>query len=78
MTFLTKRVETSDAYQKLAAEALEVANKENVALKDRVGDLNSRVFDLIEEVEMGRREAESTRSKAEKRYIVNFHLTDAY
>lgn len=37
---ITNRVETSDADQKLAAEALEKASKENAALKYYKGELS--------------------------------------
>lgn len=78
VTSLTKRVEIFDAYQKLAVEALETANKEDVALKEQVEKLNSRTFVLVEEVEISMREAESARNEAEKRYMANFCLMEAY
>lgn len=75
---MTRRVENSDAHQMLVAEALEAAIKENVVLKDRVRELDSRVSGLIEELEMTRKEAESVSSGAKKHYTSNFHLTQAY
>lgn len=45
---LTKQVKTLDTYQKLAIEALERSNKENVTLKQREEELNSRVPGLVE------------------------------
>lgn len=63
---LTKWVETSNAHQKLTVEALDAANKENVAMKEQVGKLNSRVFGLVDEMETIKREAESIESEAEK------------
>lgn len=40
--------------------------------------MNSRISDLVKEVETTTRKAESAGNKAEKRYIVNFHLAEAY
>lgn len=75
---MMRRVETFGAHQKLAGEALVIANKENVYLKDQVGKLNFRVSGLTEEVEMVRKEVESAGSEAEKHYVANFHLIEEY
>lgn len=44
-------MKASDAHQRLAAEALELGNIENVDLKEQVRELTSRVSGLQEEVE---------------------------
>lgn len=78
MAFLTKRVETSDYHRRLVVEALESINKRNVTLKEQVEELNSQICDLVDEDEAARKEGESTSSEAEKIYIANFHLKEAY
>lgn len=75
---MKKQVETFDAHQKLAVEALERANKENIALKQQVGELDSRISRLTEEVETIRKEIESAYSYVEEWYIANFHFMEAY
>lgn len=75
---MRKLVETFDAHQKLAAEALKKIDKENVALKAVGGEVGLGVSCLTKKVEMGMREVESTGSEVEKRYIANFHLAVAY
>lgn len=67
-----------DNHQRIAAEALKLANKENAFLKEQLGELNSRISGLVEEVETTKMEAESIGNDAEKRYIANFHLMEAY
>lgn len=62
----------------LTTEALEVANEENVYLKEQVEKLNSRVSSLIEEVKTVKKKAESVGSEAEKHYIANIHLIEVY
>lgn len=71
-------METSDTHQRLVVKDLEEANKENVALKEHVREVNSRVSDLTEEVETIRKDVKSTSSEAEKHYIANFYLMEAY
>lgn len=73
---LTKRVETSNAYQKLAAKALERLNKENVVLKQWVGELGCKAISLTEKVECVRREAQFVCNDTMKQYMANFHLTN--
>lgn len=51
VAFLNKQVETLDVHHKLAAEALERANKENVVLKQWVGELDSSIAGPTKEVE---------------------------
>lgn len=67
-------METSDAYQKLVAKALEKANKETASLEYEMGELSLRVSSLTEEEKMMMKEAQSIDSKAQKYYIANFHL----
>lgn len=43
-----------------------------------MGELNFWISGLVEEVEMVRKEAEAADGEIEKRYITNFHLTEAY
>lgn len=71
-----RRVETS--YLRLVAKALEAGNNKNVALKEQVGELDSKILGLMEKTKTSRKEAESTGSEAEKCYIANFYLTKAY
>lgn len=78
MASFTKKVETSDNHQRIATEALELANKENASLNQQVWELNTRVSATVEEVEVARNEVESADSEAEKRYIANFHLIKRY
>lgn len=73
---MTKRVETSNSHKKLVVKALEKANKENAVLKQWVGELSSNVYGLVEEMEIGTREAGSADSEVEKRFIANFYLTE--
>lgn len=75
---MMKWVETFNAHQRLATEALDKANKENGALKYEMQKLRLRAFDLIEKVERARRKAQCTGSELEKHYIANFHLTEVY
>lgn len=57
---------------------LRVSNKENVSLKKQVGELNYQISNLVEDVEVARKEVESAGSEIKKRCIANFHLTKAY
>jgi chromosome segregation ATPase len=75
---LTKRVETSDAHQKIAAEALERANKEKEGLTGEVKELTSQFSKLREEIEGVRSEAERSKAEAEDHFLANFHLTEKY
>lgn len=54
---LTKQVKSSDVHQRLPAEALELANIENIALKEQVGELNSQISGLVKEMEVARKKA---------------------
>lgn len=54
---LTKQVESPDVHQRLPTEALELANIENIALKEQVGELNSQISGLVKEMEVARKKA---------------------
>lgn len=68
-------VKTSNAYQRLVAEALEVINKENVALKEQVRNSKALGSKEVETVSKG---AKSIGSEVKKHSVDNFYITEAY
>ncbi|KAL2471247.1 putative abhydrolase domain-containing protein [Abeliophyllum distichum] len=85
---LTKQLDNANAAQKVATEALEVANKEKRRLleeaKSRDEEISGLRIDLAnaedgkKEAEAGKREVEARLANAEVDFVANFHNTEAY
>ncbi|KAL2532387.1 Uncharacterized protein Adt_05738 [Abeliophyllum distichum] len=85
---LTKQLDNANAAQKVAAEALEAANKEKRHLLEEAKSRDEEVSGLRKdlaiaedgrkEAEAGKREVEARLANAEADFVANFHNTEAY
>ncbi|KAL2497428.1 putative abhydrolase domain-containing protein [Abeliophyllum distichum] len=85
---LTKQLDNANAAQKVAAEALEAANKEKRRLLEEAKSRDEEISGLrkdLESSENGRKEAEAGKREvgakltyAEAEFVANFHNTEAY
>ncbi|KAL2497704.1 putative abhydrolase domain-containing protein [Abeliophyllum distichum] len=85
---LTKQLENANAAQKVAAEALEAANKEKRRLLEEAESRDEEISGLRKdlesskngrkEVEAGKREVEAKLANAKAEFMANFHNTEAY
>ncbi|KAL2465638.1 putative abhydrolase domain-containing protein [Abeliophyllum distichum] len=85
---LTKQLDNANAAQKVAAEALEAANKEKRRLLEEAKSRDEEIFGLRKDLELsengkkeaeaGKREVEARLANAEADFMANFHNTEAY
>ncbi|KAL2505850.1 Uncharacterized protein Adt_21471 [Abeliophyllum distichum] len=85
---LTKQLDNANAAQKVAAEALEAANKENRRLQEEAKSRDEEISCLRKDLELsengrkgteaGKREVEAKLANAEADFVANFHNTEAY
>ncbi|KAL2499538.1 Uncharacterized protein Adt_25088 [Abeliophyllum distichum] len=85
---LTKQLDNANDVQKVAAEALEAANKEKRHLLEEVKSRDEEIFGLRKDLELsengrkeaeaGKREVEVKLANAEADFMANFHNTEAY
>ncbi|KAL2525973.1 hypothetical protein Adt_11027 [Abeliophyllum distichum] len=85
---LTKQLNNANAAQKVAAEALEIANKEKRRLLKEAKSRDEEISGLRKDLELsqnGRKEAEAEKreveaqlANAEADFVANFHNTEAY
>ncbi|KAL2500083.1 Uncharacterized protein Adt_25633 [Abeliophyllum distichum] len=85
---MTKQLDNANAAQKVAAEALEVANKEKKRLLEEAKSREDEILGLRSELakaesskkeaEDGKMEVETRLANAEADFVANFHNTEAY
>ncbi|KAL2487154.1 Uncharacterized protein Adt_31910 [Abeliophyllum distichum] len=85
---MTKQLDNANAAQKVAAEALEAANKEKKRLLEEAKSREEEILGLRNELgnaesskkeaEDGKKEVEARLADAEADFVANFHNTEAY
>ncbi|KAL2462367.1 Uncharacterized protein Adt_45787 [Abeliophyllum distichum] len=85
---MTKQLDNANAAQKVAAEALEAANKDKRRLLEEAEPRDEEISGLRKdlaiaedgrkEAEAGKREAEARLASVEADFVANFHNTEAY
>ncbi|KAL2518586.1 hypothetical protein Adt_14833 [Abeliophyllum distichum] len=85
---LTKQLDNANAAQKVAAEALEAANRDKRRLLEEAKSRDEEISGLRKELadaekgkkeaEDGKKEVEAKLANAEADFVANFHNTEAY
>ncbi|XP_022872741.1 uncharacterized protein LOC111391724 [Olea europaea var. sylvestris] len=78
VAFLKKKVEVSNEYQKVTAEALEQANLALAGARDANQFLEGQAKWYMNDASVAREEARTAAEEAVKAYIANFHTIEEY